>query len=891
MNARRPRPVRRVAGYCGLIALLAVPRLLLGQDAPSVARYPDAVEVFHCAFDEAADPNFDGWPGGWTRQRGPGYPHYVQIGIASDPSPDGSPCLRVDLNGGSAAVHSPPIAIEPQSSYVVEVQMQTEELVHDQAYCSLTWLDETEKPLGEEQSVPLGQTKGWQSVRLGPLSPPNRRARFALIGLCVQPFDGQDLRGAVRFDDVWMARLPRIDVSSGRPQNVFTNPREIELTCRVSGVGQSVSQVQFELFGIDDSLLGQASYSLSEGGQGETTRGQIRETRAGDERTISWLPELTENGFYRVQVRLGSNEATVHQRSLSLVVVESRRAAIGGEFGWSLPHGPQPLGWEELVPLLGHAGISWTKIPVWLPDDQIDRLSWFTDRLSALGIQSIGILGDPPPAVRQRMQLTRSTSAADLFTPAPEVDSGSGNDESLVNWFALLEPTLVRLSLRIRWWQLGFDEDVSFFGYPNLPLKIAQIKEAFDQIGQDSNLGFGWSWLYEPPESQSPPWRFLSMSAEPPLTPDELAHYLRESAHSGAERWVVTAALDPDQYALADRAADLAKRIVAAKAHGAEKIFLPDPFDPQRGVMQADGSPGELFLPWRTMALTLAGASYLGQLTLPSGAENHIFSRDGETVMVAWHHQPVEETLSLTQGASRVDLWGRRQPIEQRAGGAVVAIDTVPVIIEGLDEAIARFQLGLSLDKQQLLNIPDLPQRVQLSLTGALEQGASGRVRVSTPEGWRVRPAAIDLSLSGSESIQRPIDVVLGFDAETGPKLLRFDFDLTADRRYQFTAYRWLEVGLGDVSIELTTRINEFGELEVEQRLNNQGTSDVSYNCDLFVPDRRRQRVQIIRQPPGQSTRVFRIRDGQALLGETLVLRAQELNGRRVLNYRIEAKP
>lgn len=858
---------------------------------PSESRYPDAAEVFSCSFDERADPNYDGWPGGWTRRRGPGFPHYVAARIGEVPGPDGNPAFQFDLNGGAAAVQSPAVEVESQASYVLEVQVQIEGLKHDEVYCSITWLDEARQPLETVESQRWRTTTGWQALRLGPLSPGQRRARFAVIGLHVAPTDDQDLRGTVRFDDVWLARLPRIDVLTERRQKVFSDPAEVAVHCRVSGLTESVSQVRFELFDVEHQRIGLAEYPMGSGGAGEVDRGLIRESRTGAERTITWQPALDQNGFYQVEVTLGSREKSVHRRDLSLVVVEPERAAIGGEFGWSLPDGPEPLGWNELAPLLGHAGVSWAKFPVWVPEEQVDELSRFADRLSALGIQSVGLLGSPPEEIRQRLSLSAAASAADIFTAAPESNPTDGSGVTLDNWFALLEPTLVRLSLRVRWWQLGLDDDLSFFGYPNLAAKVTQIKQALDQIGQDANLGLAWSWLYEPPPGEDPPWRFLAMSAEPPLTPAELTHYLSATRKVGAARWAVTPALPPGAYSTTQRAADLAQRMVAAKAQGAERVFLPDPFDSERGVMRPDGSPGELFLTWRTLALALAGTSYLGQLILPSGAENHIFYRDGATVMVAWHHEPTDEELFLRPEAAQLDLWGRRSAIPRQGEQARLRLGPLPTIVTGLDEAVTRLQLSLSLDKQQLVNIPDLPQRVTTTLAGAFEQGASGRIRVTTPPGWRVRPDTVDVSLTSSEAVRRPLDVILGFDAETGRKLLRFDFDVTADRRYQFSAYRWLEVGLGDVEVELSTQLNEFGDLEVEQRLTNHGASPISYNCDLFVPERRRQRIQIVRQPPGQVVRVFRVRNGQELIGKTLVLRAQEIGGRRVLNHRVVARP
>jgi hypothetical protein len=49
--------------------------------------------------------------------------------------------------------------------------------------------------------------------------------------------------------------------------------------------------------------------------------------------------------------------------------------------------------------------------------------------------------------------------------------------------------------------------------------------------------------------------------------------------------------------------------------------------------MQVDGTPAELFLPWRTTATAISGGEYLGQMQLPGGSINHVFVRDGEAIL------------------------------------------------------------------------------------------------------------------------------------------------------------------------------------------------------------------------------------------------------------------
>ena len=115
---------------------------------------------------------------------------------------------------------------------------------------------------------------------------------------------------------------------------------------------------------------------------------------------------------------------------------------------------------------------------------------------------------------------------------------------------------------------------------------------------------------------------------------------------------------------------------------------------------------------------------------------------------------------------------------------------------------------------------------------------------------------------------------------------MRLDFDIQADRRYQFSVYRDLEVGLGDVTLEATTRVNERGELEVEQRLTNFTSESVNFKCLLFAPGRRRLVSQVVQLGRDHDVKTYTLANAQEMIGETLWLRAEEVGGQRILNVR-----
>src|SRR5262249_54865991 len=156
-------------------------------------------------------------------------------------------------------------------------------------------------------------------------------------------------------------------------------------------------------------------------------------------------------------------------------------------------------------------------------------------------------------------------------------------------------------------------------GYPNAAEKVTQLRKLIARFGQQVFIGIGWSWLHEL-SNQPQAWDFASISCDPPLTWEEQSAYLKLSEAAKVRRWAVIEPLSRDDYAIEVRAGDLARRMLAAKVGGAEGIFVPEVFSTTRGLMNDDGTAGELLLPWRTTALALGGAKFLGSINLPNGS-------------------------------------------------------------------------------------------------------------------------------------------------------------------------------------------------------------------------------------------------------------------------------
>lgn len=900
-----------------ILSLLA----LTGDDgaaAPMDDQLPHAVEVMRCDFALATDRNYDSWPDGWTRRRGREFPAFLKIGILPELTKENDAAeryLQMELSGGSAGIVTPLYSLGARGSFLLEAKVRTQGLKHNQAVVTLTFFDDQGNPLETYDSNRVTDAASWQTLRIGPLLPKSDAATQARITLSVVPRDEkEDLTGIVQWTGLRLQRLPRISLRASGDVPVYDSLASAEVVCEVSGLVGARPELRFELLDQTNRILATQLLPLAADEKPRrpaktkdaNDKEHERAPQAGITGNARWKPPIPEFGFYRVRVSMqqmgrtdqaenaashSGETSTMLQRTIALAFLRPLPRAAGGEFGWSLPGGEEPLPLPALAALLSQSGLGWAKYPVWFSEkeqEQADRLAWFAERLSIHGIELIGVLDQPPQPLR------------DTFRDKGRLPSASVFQEPQL-WQTAVDPVMTRLSLKVRWWQLGDDRDTSYVDFPNLEERMLGIKKHLERFGQQVHLGFGWRWLREPPSSSgTTPWEFLSYSAEPELTAAELSAYLQQTPAAkattqpaaAARPWVVLTPLPRSQYSSASRVLDLVQRMLAARQQGNAVIFVPQPFSDEYGLLHADGSPGELYVPWRTTATLLGGTQYLGSLPLPGGSVNHVFAREGQAVMVLWRDTPGSETLFLGDDIRQLDLWGReRKPITKDTNDqgeprpeTTIEVGPEPTFLLALDEGLTRWQIRARFETTHLESVFGRQQPVVLHLENSFQQGVSGSATLIAPKAWNVAPQPLLFRMTDGETATPHWSVSLQPDAASGPQRVRIDFDITADRNYKFSVYRTLQLGLDDVTVEMRTRIREDGLLLVEQHLTNLTGKAISFNCLLFPPGRRRETKQLLHLPAGRHTVTFLIPQGDSLLGQTLWLRAEEIGGPRVLN-------
>lgn len=892
--------------------------------AASEVRHEGATEIFHCPFDrETWDVNYDGWPDRWERLSGPQYPHYVNFEIRHKPESTSGNMLHIGLDGAGAAISSPPIRVLPRFMYVLEARLRMEKTENTPLVVTLSFYDAKGHLLDSHESEPIRRTRGWEKLHLGPISLTNPLIDRAVIGIKATSERQGDLEGEIWIDDVWLARLPRMTVRTNNPFNVYTNKDDVVVVCELSGIRERDPEVRFQLLDemskplngdIGDSLRLNGKLIVEDSKKFSDIVDGFGDKPAGFEGTTSWKPPLPDYGYYRIAVRMLSNdpkrgatdeEREMYRREVTVAVVPPLVAPNEGEFGWTLPHADHPHSFSQLTQLLPKVGINWVKFPAWYdPNDpeRGDEIVHFAELLGASNIDVVGMLVAPP----------ETSEAYDHFDPTQSIASMFLNVDPAY-WQPSLDPVMTRLALRIRWWQLGGDHDRGFVESINLSERFAQLQPRMFRFGQEVNLGFGRPWDADLQTTGRVPWDFEVLSATPAPNADQLFRLLSKPIEGGAERWVLIEPPAPSTEAdvtaeedVKRRVTELICQIVAAKQHSASTILFHDPFDDELGLMRSDGTPGELLLPWRTAASMLSAAQYLGQLQLPGGSENRVFKRkDGQLVMVVWNDHPVEEVMYLGDELRQFDCWGRQTTPAADEHRQIIQVDSFPSYVLGLHEAVTRWRLALQFDSAEVPSIFRVEHPNALQVTNAFKQGVGGSFAIIVPEkerpavdatdggrplatalntSWSIDPPHGDFTMAAGEQRDFPLAIVLK-GASYGRQPIRVDFEVDADKLYKFSIYRDMHVGLGNIDIQLTSHLDNDGTLVVEQVMTNREDKLVDFNCYLYADGYRRQRSQVYRLGSEEHRKRYLFPDGESLVGKELLLEAVEFEGSRILKY------
>jgi len=847
----------------------------------------DDDRLFVCDFSDTCDINYDLWPDHWRRQSGFGFPKYSELKIKPAPDAKGSAVMEIALDGGQAAMYSPKVKVGQQYSYVLKLRAKLEDREghHCKAWASIEFFDKDDNKVSSFPFQTIQESNRWLEVTTPLLALDHPSITHAVIGLHVQPLEETSLFGRALFDDVVLYQRPRIVLETGQPLNVFTDAKQVQLSCHVSGARRKDAGLQIELFDEHGKLLRSNLQSLMP----SMTPGKVLMNADGTFQNFAvkhllWKltdgeasdPDVDYRGFYRLRITLLDREASQLVSEITFVVVEPTEAGPQTLFGWTLNRSIYDIDSTVLSNTLQQLGVNWIKLPVWIdPQDPsaLEMLGTLLQKISRHDIDVVGVFDEPPSTTYEKYWQHEQGMAA-LTTDIQTFQDA-------------IEPVMTQFSLRIGSWQVGSDSDTSIAEDLSHIEKMDKMKLFFAKYGEDVKVGLPWTWLLQRIPDSKQTWDFTSIVAYPELTTGELEHYAGDFAtDSGKEQYISLQPLPVANYSLLTRVRDLTQRIIEVKRLNITRVFVPEPLKPQAGFFLENDMPTEILLPWRTLATKLNGATYLGKIRLPNASENYLFARDGKALMILWNDQTVTEELFLGTDIRVVDLWGRKVDFQAAENRQQIQVGSWPFVVENMDLEVAQIRQSIAFDREAIDSVLGQRQPLKLGFLNGFARGVSGNLTLYN-ETLFAPEYTLPFKAAKAEQFEYTIPLQVRQDALTGKQLIRFDFKFHNEDMVPFSAWHPLTIGLDDIEFATREMMEENGQFTVKVTLINRGEGPVTYVVYLLVPGRKRLSVQFHDVMPGQHSKNLVLQRALNLKGETLWMRARDGRGARSLNYKI----
>lgn len=478
---------------CALLALPGVGWAQPGtQDRAGVVDRPSSAQRVTRRFDfEERDTNPTDLPSDWIRaqhdppsRERPAFPIWNQARLDYTVRASGSGSVRLPTRGGSASLLLDPgvVPVFPDADYLVSARVRTEGVAHARARLAVRLLDSSGRALpASEATSPAVRTGGrWETLLVHVPGNEARAASLQIELLLEQPgpagalpFEDlevvpHDYTGSAWFDEIAVVQVPRVELWTGWPGNLIPGdqPPEVSLFLRdLVGQALEITLVALDLDGreVDRELVD------FEGGRLEQT----------------WTPALGGAGWYRVRAIVTQDGDPVGSAFTDLIW---RAPGVEGESGAARPResfafsvsGVPTEGLDELGALALASGMGRVATELWHEGAPIDTprqraLTALAGVLTPANRElSIVVPGLPPEISDLRGALGAMTAFAD-----------AGSDGAV--W---LDPILIELGHRVRWWRVGGIGEHLDGGYsPEFGAAASRVR----QLVPGAVLEFPWS--------------------------------------------------------------------------------------------------------------------------------------------------------------------------------------------------------------------------------------------------------------------------------------------------------------------------------------------------------------------------------------------------------------
>lgn len=943
----RPRHAKRwhalnLRSLRGLIAACVFGLGVFGTAAQSPPPDPSAAQaanlyrlVKRFDFDERALGNYEETPMFWRRLSGPGLPAYnhgrFDLGTG-DPQP---PSFHMSITGGGSVCYEyrqRDLAAVAGSDYVITARVRAVGLKSSRAFVAAFFVDRFDEELPGTRRVTglVASTRRdpepWQSIRVDlPGDHPEAYALRLQLWLLqshvwqdVNPADpdpilAQDVRADVWIDDLSVLRLPRTRLGFTNPGCVveegtsqsfiieMNNPTATAMSARLyitDHAGHVVHEQPVELAsqmtpaaagGHQDAGAGHATERATAAhGTGHATSARdapghaapaahdsaaTNTTGAGS--MLCPVPSLPA-GIYRAVLSLQAGGETLLERELTFVVLAALESStLVPDVGVALAawRGGERAALRELLRAMGCGAV---KIGIPLIDPEAPNGNQ----------QDLGELAELLRDLAER----RVDTAAVLLAPTPV---GAHEPQSLrtliqthPSWANLLRPILARCGGLLSTWQTG-DERIELRGGDWSDDEVEALRRAIRQFVTLPRLVRPYS-IVDPGGSGvvghgGPDARSIRVPASIPVP--ALETQLAEIRASDGT-WLQLEFDEARGLSREQRLADLARRVIQAKASPAQRVYVPAPFEWAGDGAHSSWRPTEAYVVLRTLFHLLGGARFVGRLDPAPDASGLLFEgQRGGGVYALWtwrvtgDRQPV--SIHLGAQARAFDLWGR--PVELLRAGERVTLtaEEAPLLVTGVDVALARLAASVRLAPDHVEAQGGEPP--VLYLTNPYPARLAGEIVLTAPDDWTVAPGAVPFVLEAGESLEQRLTLTLPPRQWAARRELGVTVRLHSPKSAVLDFQLPVSVKLSGVDISARVFWQD-ADLIVEHSVHNHTAAPVSFSGYCDAPGRAQKLTAFLDVAPNERcTQRYVYGRAADLRGRTLLLGVREIRGDRRL--------
>jgi hypothetical protein len=879
--------------------------------------------AFTADFGYAEDANRDGWPDAWRRHIDRDHPRFTKMGIASrsdvsfeelqlirrtlaqwmlawklrrlpgDVIPESIPqpvdiflektiadtCLEIVMNGRSARIESPSFPIDPRNAYRVQMQMNTEFIDPFVAQASIHWLDASGSGIGEQWMDSVSTSKAWQILRIKETNHIPSQARFGKLRISVTPLSPRSIQTKVRCDRIRVERIPRIELDVEPASRLVSVNESVEVHCRMNEIDSSA--VNLELVARDHE------------GNNVWRQTNTLEPSAGSSSEMvksSWRLKLDQPGYYTLAVRVADDNSLLSHKESSVLVSQLNKpgpSTVNSRIGWGMPSLGNSVSIQQIPQLLQFAHVGGLKFSIWSSEqrDAANRsIGWLVENLATKKIKCVGVIAPPGPELQAKFPDENGKRLATLLN-FPQI------------WQPMFDPIWRRTSLFLTQYQVGWEQDESLESSSNWQGNVAAIAKQIRTVGAEASLTLPWNALSDTPEkgfkNERVPWNRLLSIATPSLTEAELSAYSKQATVEPSRQWISLDPLARDRYSLEDRVRDLTQRLIAVHQHQWETAWISDPTEPRLAILDKSGGPDELLLPFQQIVDVLNNSQNIIQVRLHENLTGMLFKVANQDRAIVFANKPVEVGLYLGDQWTATDVWGRSVPFENRVVKNVptrfLAVGKWPVVLSNIDRMLAQWQADVRIENPIIENRVGQSEPLRIRLQNPESSAVGGKIEVVAPLLLQeeTSSAVFDVPANAESIVEVPLRLRYDASQSLEPLDIIVTFNDSPDR--QFVIQRHMQIGLKDFQLETQARIDSTGSIVIDLEILNLSDQVANFDCTLILPNRPREKFQIIRLENRQYRPIV-ITDGNEMKGQSILLRCEEVRSGRVLNHRIEIK-